>query len=904
MKRYAFLLAVVLALASAAASAQTLTGTIRGRVVDEQGGVLPGATVVLTGRQGSQTTVTDERGEYQFVGLNPGTYEVRAELSGFAPQTERDIALAIGRTLSVNFTLKVSGLAETVDVVAGASAIDVTTTATDTTLSSDLLQNIPINLGTFNTATALLNYAPGINNSSAFGGDGSFGNALLIDGVDTRDPEGGSAWVFYNYNIVEEVQFGGLGAPAEYGGFSGAVVNTITKSGGNMYSGLFEYRYTGEDLAGKNLKKEYLDKNPSLGDAAVLKNLKDYTVQLGGPFRKDKAFYWFSVQRYAFELDPSGPRTIQTEVSPRYNGKVTFQLSPSDTVNVGFQWDNYNVTGRSGKPGATFSTDRQTVRQDSPEAFWNTQYRKVFGSNAFLEVKYTGWWGYYYLDPVDPSPSRLDLGTGEYSGGAGFFYYADRGRNQVNAALTAYADAYGKHNFKFGLEIERSKSRSRYGYTDSIYYLDYYGAPYLAYAYSYDIDGRNRRVSGYAQDQWQVGRLTANLGLRLDRIRGYSPAADRTIYTPKLSVNPRLGVAVDAFGTGKSVLKAFWGRYYEGASFNPWQRAVPGRSDYITYEVLPNGTLVEIDRIPELIYKIDPDITHLSLDEFNASFEQQIRRDMKFTASWIYRDYKNFINGVIPAGTWAPFTYTGGLPNQPLTLYRLTNRAVSIDDRLIRNVDGFQYRDAAGNVLGTANPYRNYKGFMAVLSKSFRDRWQAQASYVWSEAKGTVDNSGTASVTGSQFLTPNGILVNADGRMLNDRTHEFKFYGGYEVPRLDVLVSAAWRAMSGRTYNAQRVVGGSTFNYPSSLTINLEQRGRRRLEKFQQVDLRLEKSFRYDVHRFSVFVDIQNLFNDDTIFAVQTRYPSRTIAGAPVAFEAPTQINTARQVTIGGKWTF
>ena len=66
-----------------------------------------------------------------------------------------------------------------------------------------------------------MNYAPGINSGSAFGGDAGYGNALLIDGVDTRDPEAGSAWVFYNYNIVEEVQVGGVGAPAEYGGFSG-----------------------------------------------------------------------------------------------------------------------------------------------------------------------------------------------------------------------------------------------------------------------------------------------------------------------------------------------------------------------------------------------------------------------------------------------------------------------------------------------------------------------------------------------------------------------------------------------------------------------------------------------------------------------------------------------------------
>ena len=92
----------------------------------------------------------------------------------------------------------------------------------------------------------MLNYAPGINNSSAYGGDGDSANSLLIDGVDTRDPSGGTPWTFYNYNIVEEMQFQGLGAPAEYGGFTGAVVNTITKSGGNRFSGLFDVLGTNE----------------------------------------------------------------------------------------------------------------------------------------------------------------------------------------------------------------------------------------------------------------------------------------------------------------------------------------------------------------------------------------------------------------------------------------------------------------------------------------------------------------------------------------------------------------------------------------------------------------------------------------------------------------------------------
>ena len=347
MKRLTVFVALLLLVAGiGAATAQSLTGTIAGKVLDEQGGVLPGVTLTLTGRTGSQTTVSDEKGEFRFVGLNPGPYEVKAELSGFTPRTERNLDVGIGRTVSVPFTLRVGGLAETVEVVANASNIDTASTASDNSISQELLANIPINIGNFNAATSVMNYAPGINGGSAFGGDSGYGNALLIDGVDTRDPEAGSAWVFYNYNIIEEVQVGGVGAPAEYGGFSGSVVNTITKSGGNRYSGLFDVRHTNDSLAGDNMKKEYTDLNGSLGSPSVITKLNDFTVQMGGPLSKDKVFWWFSVQRYAFERDPSGPSKLATEVSPRYNGKLTWNITPNDQFTGSFQFDNYNVTGR------------------------------------------------------------------------------------------------------------------------------------------------------------------------------------------------------------------------------------------------------------------------------------------------------------------------------------------------------------------------------------------------------------------------------------------------------------------------------------------------------------------------------------------------------------------------------
>ena len=257
--------------------------------------------------------------------------------------------------------MRVGGLAETVEVVANASTIDTTSAASDNTISRDLLANIPINIGNFNTAANIVNYSPGINGGSAFGGDSSYGNALLIDGVDTRDPESGSTWVFYNFNIIEEVQVGGVGAPAEYGGFSGAVVNTITKSGGNRYSGLFDYRHTNDSLAGNNIPKKYLDLNPALGAPNVMTSLNDFTVQMGGPFSKDKAFWWFSVQRYrrSSRIRP-GPAHCARKSARVTTARSRRTSRRTTTLTGSFQYDNYNVTGR-------FALDPVLRRRRNPD---------------------------------------------------------------------------------------------------------------------------------------------------------------------------------------------------------------------------------------------------------------------------------------------------------------------------------------------------------------------------------------------------------------------------------------------------------------------------------------------------------------------------------------------------------
>ncbi len=885
----------LLVLGTGVASAQSLSGTIAGHVTDQQGAGLPGVTITLAGRTGLMTQTTDGQGDFRFLGLNPGVYEVRTSLQGFRPKTQSNLEVTIGKAIDLKLMLEVGGVTEAVTVVADVSRVDTTTTATDTTISQSLLFSMPISRT--NAAVNMLNYAPGINSGSAFGGASNSANSLLLDGVDTRDPEGGSAWTFFNYNIIDQVQIGSLGQSAEFGGFTGAVINTITKSGGNSFSGLFEQRYTGKKFRSNNVSSAVTAVNPSI-KATGVDSLKDYTVQLGGPLRKNKAFFFGSVQRYAIKQDPDGPRTLRAEVSPRFNGKLTFQPTSSDNFVATFQYDQYNQIGRTGIGGVDGTTDARTVVQDSPEWIWNGQYRRVMGHKALLEAKFTGYWGYFDLDPKTPTPAHQDGLTGAYSGGAGYSAKYDRTRNQLNASLAKYAEAKGTHAFKFGVEIERSTIRNRYGYTDGLFFYDYGGAPYLAYAYSYDVKGRSDRQSFYAQDQWQVGRLNVNAGARMDRITGTGTTENKQYYKTN-SLGPRVGVAYDITGNGQSVLRAYYGQLYDGAVFSSWSRALPGTSDFVIYSVAANNKLKEIDRIPGASkFKVANDLKHPRTDEFSLAYERQLTRGLKLTGTYIRRDAKNFINSTLVNGLWTPANYTNPLTNQAMTIYKWGNRT-SNQSFLIDNVDTFAYNGAPA-----ANAYRTYNGGMLVLTRSYANRWQAQASYVYSKTKGTVTNGGSSGVSSGQFETPNTILVNTDGLVGFDRTHELKIFAGYQIPKVEVSANVYFRALSGLPWTPTQRVSSSTFNWTGSLDILLEPRGSRRTEVQRLIDLRLEKVISIQSHRLGLYVDAENLFNAGFVTAVQTRNPSRTIAGKKVLLGGVTAIAAPRQFTFGGRWSF
>jgi outer membrane receptor protein involved in Fe transport len=924
--RRPLLIALLLATAAAAA-AQSLTGTITGTVKDEQGGALPGVSLTLAGKTGSRTTTTDAEGGYRFAGLDPGTYTLTAEMQGFRPRRQDNVVVSIGRTADVHMTLAVGSLSESIDVVGESPIVDVASSSTDNTLSQDMLFNLPIR--PTNAAVSLLNFVPGVNDGVAFGGNQDYANGLLIDGVDTRDPEAGSAWVFFNFNLVDEVQVGGLGAPAEYGAYTGAVVNTVTKSGGNRYSGLFDAYWTTTDFSADNVKSSYVAQNPTLRDPFVVDKRLDLSAQLGGPIVRDKLFFFLSAQRYEQEDDPSGPRTLHTELSPRLNGKLTWQPGPNDSVMATFQWDYYNQTGRRTINEAV-NGDDQTVNQDSPEAVWGLQWRHLFGSRTFGEVKYSGWWGYYYLDPKILTPLSFDLSTSQYTGGAGYFYYADRGRHQVNASVSHFAEAFGKHDLKFGLEIERSRVRSRYGYNQGFYYYDYTDyypkGQYLAYSYGYDTDGRNHRQSVYAQDSWKpTERLTINAGVRVDFVRGRSKALDKTVYS-NTNWAPRLGFAYDLTGDSKTVLKAHYGQYYEGIFSYMYNRAMPGYQDSLGYAFDPAGDVCgplgncfsESTRLPYPVYAVDPDIRHPRVDEWTAGIERQLGRDIRVSVTGVWRDDKNIQGSVRPDARWQPVSVTTSSGQDPalsgrsLQVYSWANRAASETSGLLLNPDGYQYRDEAGNVLGTARAERGYKGLMLVVDKRFSNRWQGRVSYVLSKAEGTVDNSGSNTFGQSTFFeSPTRALVNSFGRPEFDRRHELKVFGTFQVPRIEVALNAYYRYLSGTRWTPfERFrTRDIDFSPSSGRQPLLEPRGSRGLDAESYLDLRLEKLFKVGgTNRIAVYADVQNVFNRGTVIDVNDRHPVLSIAGQGTEVEipvgAPTVIYDPRRLILGARWSF
>src|SRR3954470_22988153 len=300
----ALLAALALVLGASSAFAQSQTGEIFGKVTDESGAVLPGATVTLTGPSllQPQMATTSETGSFQFPRLSVGTYNVKFELTSFKTVIKEGIRVTVGFNANVSTQLGVSSVQETVTVTGESPIVDTKQTGTKQTFTLEQLQSIP----SARDPWVILQQTAGIAmDRENIGGNMSGQQSNFVsrganpanskwslDGVDITDMSAtGSSPSYYDFDAFQEmtINTGGVDVTQQTGGVG---VNLVTKSGGDTFRGPSRYFVSDDSFESNNISDDLRKQGASSGNP--IQNNQDYGFEMGGPLKKGRAWIWGS----------------------------------------------------------------------------------------------------------------------------------------------------------------------------------------------------------------------------------------------------------------------------------------------------------------------------------------------------------------------------------------------------------------------------------------------------------------------------------------------------------------------------------------------------------------------------------------------------------------------------------
>jgi hypothetical protein len=310
------------------------TGTLRGLVRDQQSLPVPGVTVTVTSPnlQGSRSAVTDEAGAYVLPQLPAGDYQVMYQLSGFAGVTER-ARIALGLPVDLNVTMRAGNIVEEVRVVAETPAPIATPT-----VGLNIKQDEVEALAATRTIVGISQLAPAVSDHSPQGGGAqvvingafAFDNVFMVNGVDINDNLFAQPQNLFIEDAIQETQVLTSGISAEYGRFSGGVINAITKSGGNSFSGSWRVNFRNPSWSTETPYQESRGtENPDL-------NQRTHEATFGGPIVRDRLWFFTAGRYQATEtpltLQESGVDVLQKDTNKRGELKLTGTLAESHTL--------------------------------------------------------------------------------------------------------------------------------------------------------------------------------------------------------------------------------------------------------------------------------------------------------------------------------------------------------------------------------------------------------------------------------------------------------------------------------------------------------------------------------------------------------------------------------------------
>jgi hypothetical protein len=886
-----FLLAV-----SLPASSQT-TSNIIGRVADEAGAPLPGATVEAssTALQGTARAVTDAAGRYRLTLLPPGAYAVTITLQGFAKERQSSVIVALGRDTTLNADLHLSTKVET-SVTSEASAVDLTSSGVGTSLDQRAVTTLPSGRNYSSVAQVV----PGVSSDAnplntdqstitVYGSSGSE-NSFYIDGVNTTGAEYGFQGKELNFEFIQAVDVKTGGYEAEFGRSTGGIVNVITKSGGNEFHGdVFGY-YDSDRLQAK--ADPVVSSTTSAGYTR-----KDYGLGLGGYILKDRLWFFGAYDRVDNTQDntlPEGPRAgaVARSKSARdlASGKLTFKLTQSQTFTGTLFLDPRDDTGAIND--STHSLNGDPLTYDGKKSFGGTdfalRYEGLFGAQWLVTLQ-----GARHKEKNDVGPASaagdvvqfLDAQNNFYqTGGFGLIQNKDFTRDMLTFSTTAY---FGSHQAKFGVEYEHESADVLKRYSGGqqvtvfandvnpgkpIYSHFYWTTPNATVANApvsaLNASPEHKVTTLYLQDRWTVlPNLTVNLGLRWDR-QQIIDASGVTQIDLKHDLAPRFGFVWDPTKDSKTKVYGSYGRYYEQLSMDLVIRSFsyerqPKIVNYSPTSTTPDPAAEsDLDQVSNILGGFtepsDPNLRNQYIHEFILGGEREVARNVVVGLKGIYRYYGEVVEDFLCVDDG---TYCIGNPGKGIM-----SKLYTLD---------------YSQTFPSPEAKRTYKGIQLDVTKGFADNWWGQASYIYSKLEGNFDglyspftNVGadpniSAAFDYYDFFTDGKNLnrITNDGPLSNDRRHQFKLSGYYVFPfGLSVGATGYYRSGTPITrYGYSDAYG----RYEFFLT---PRGGEGRTPANYDLDLHLGYPLALGPVKVNLLVDVFNLLNTQKPVLLDQRY--------------------------------
>jgi len=891
------------------------TGDITGRVLDQAEGTLSAVTVTLTGEklpQRSRSAVTNDEGTFRFVGLVPGLYELQFELQGFNTLRQSEVEVRVGQTTPVTAVMNLGAFQKTVQVVHQAPLIETKSPQLSTNFSEELVLNLP----TERNLLDLMETTPGINDRGAYGAggfadteyyQGSSTSAYLLDGVDVSDLDSGATWVNPNYETIEEIQVVGIGASAEYGNFSGAVLNVTTKRGTNELRGSMSLYYTDSSLQGDNsggvedLKPDEIEYSP------------EATFTLGGPLVRERLFFFVAGGYTTRESRGYGEPEFAVFKQPHSQLKLDWLPGTRHSLSFMVNSDpiNHENLGLLAGSGPEIAFDRE-FRSTVVHGSWHY----VATDSSFLDLRYAGFFGRDDTLPVSQDAMQIrDLSVNRVYGSAGLVIENERTRHQVNASLTHYADDFlgSTHEFKFGVELERSTAdNNSFATGGGNITIIPYGPFFLTYGlYNYAVNTGTEvdRISAFVQDTVRLSpKATLNVGLRYDRPELNSrDLSDSVAVFENLAV--RLGLTYDFSGDATSVGRASYGRYFDKTVTGGFAFAVPGVADtgvYLTFMFDPYEDSPEnADLLAETLFQpqnflfsvggddlvpVESGLNSAYTDVFNIGFEKQLFEHFAFSVDYIYKRDRDFVR--INTNTpheYAPIEWTDPWLGNTITLY----------DQLDRDPNAYFYGNSDW-------AERSHHMVMLNLRRRLVGNWTMAASLVYQNSEGN-DNNTRSPVTlaWGESTDPNFTLNPLiSGRLSYNRPYQFKLIGTYLLPA-GFRIGGDFRLLAGRNWNASVPISLTPVYRDSLQHVPLETRGSRQHESTIVLNLRVSKEFAFgERSRLELIADVFNVFNRaNAQFFFEAPFAVYPISGED-AFGEPASLSPPRGLRLGARWSF